>query len=190
MKILFATANKNKANEISRLLPSNIELLTLNDIELNEEIPETSDTIEGNALQKTRYIANRFAINCFADDTGLEVFSLGGEPGVHSARYAGEHRSDADNISLLLENLSSKTDRNARFKTVISLYLNNQFYEFTGIAEGEIIDQQRGESGFGYDPIFVPKGSNKTFAEMSMDEKNAISHRAKAFEKLIEFLNG
>lgn len=189
MKILFATSNKNKAKEVQQLLPASMTLLTLSDINLNEEIPETSDSIEGNALQKAQYIANKFSINCFADDTGLEVNALNGEPGVKSARYAGEQRSDDDNIDLLLKKLASKSDKTARFKTVISLFLNNEYYEFVGIVEGRIINEKRGNNGFGYDPIFVPNGSNKTFAEMSLEEKNANSHRAKAFGKLVEFLN-
>jgi len=154
MKILFATSNKNKAAEIRRMLPSNIELITLNDIELNEDIPETSLTIEGNAKQKADYITTHFNINCFADDTGLEINALNGEPGVYSARYAGEQRSDNDNIQLVLDKLSSKNDRSARFKTVIALTIDNQQHLFEGIVNGIIRTEKSGTNGFGYDAIF------------------------------------
>lgn len=189
MKILFATHNQHKANELKALLPTNLELITLNDINLKEEIPETADTIEGNAILKVNYIVNHFELNCFADDTGLEVDALNGAPGVHSARYAGESRNDEDNIQLLLEKLGSNANRTARFKTIIAMHLKGRLHLFEGIAEGKITHEKKGEMGFGYDPIFIPEGSTKTFAEMDMMEKNSMSHRGKAFKKLIEFLN-
>lgn len=188
MKLVFATGNKNKAAEIISMLPDNLEVLTLNDLDLTEDIPETSPTIEGNAKQKADYIKSNFKLDCFADDTGLEVYALNNEPGVKSARYAGEQRSDIDNMNLLLERLEGK-DRNARFKTVIALYFNGQYQEFEGIVEGKILTQKRGNNGFGYDPIFEPENCGRTFAEMSMEEKNQFSHRARAFKKLVDFLN-
>lgn len=188
MKILFATANQNKAAEIRRMLPSHIELITLSDIELNEDIPETSDTIEGNAKQKADYITNHFHLNCFADDTGLEIEALNGEPGVRSARYAGEERSDEANMQLVLDKLTSQDDRSARFKTVIALNVNDEQYLFEGIVNGTIRIEKTGTNGFGYDPIFEPENCGKTFAEMDMDEKNSYSHRARAVNKMIEFL--
>ena len=187
MKILFATSNTNKAKEISEMLPESFELITLKDINLNEEIPETSNTIEGNARQKANYIKDNFKIDCFADDTGLEVAALNNEPGVKSARYAGDHRSDQDNMNLLLNRLENK-GRNARFKTVIALYINQTYHEFEGIVEGQITLKKTGENGFGYDPIFEPENCGKTFAEMTMDEKNGFSHRGRAVNKMIEFL--
>ena len=189
MKILFATSNQNKAAEIRRLLPSNIELITLNDIELNEDIPETSLTIEGNAKQKADYITTHFNMNCFADDTGLEINALNGEPSVYSARYAGEQRSDNDNIQLVLDKLSSKNDRSARFKTVIALTIDNQQHLFEGIVNGIIRTEKSGTNGFGYDPIFEPENCGRTFAEMDMDEKNSYSHRARAFQKMINYFD-
>jgi XTP/dITP diphosphohydrolase len=188
MKILFATANQNKANEIQRVLPSEIEIITLKDIDLTEDIPETSDTIRGNAIQKANYIKTHFNINCFADDTGLEIEALGGEPGVYSARYAGEQRNDEDNMALVLEKLQDHEDRSARFKTVIALELNGVSHEFEGIVNGTILKEKRGTNGFGYDPIFEPEQCGKTFAEMTMDEKNQYSHRARATAKMVAFL--
>jgi len=188
MKILFATANQNKANEIQRVLPSEIEIITLKDIDLTEDIPETSDTIRGNAIQKANYIKTHFNINCFADDTGLEIEALGGEPGVYSARYAGEQRDDEDNMALVLEKLQDQKDRSARFKTVIALELNGVLHEFEGIVNGTILKEKRGTNGFGYDPIFEPEQCGKTFAEMTMDEKNQYSHRARATAKMVAFL--
>jgi XTP/dITP diphosphohydrolase len=188
MKILFATSNTNKAKEISEMLPESFELITLKDINLNEEIPETSNTIEGNARQKANYIKDNFKIDCFADDTGLEVAALNNEPGVKSARYAGDHRSDQDNMNLLLNRLENK-GRNARFKTVIALYINQTYHEFEGIVEGQITLKKTGENGFGYDPIFEPENCGKTFAEMDINEKNKYSHRARAFSKMLSFLN-
>ena len=188
MKILFATSNTNKAKEISEMLPESFELITLKDINLNEEIPETSNTIEGNARQKANYIKDNFKIDCFADDTGLEVAALNNEPGVKSARYAGDHRSDQDNMNLLLNRLENK-GRNARFKTVIALYINQTYHEFEGIVEGQITLKKTGGNGFGYDPIFEPENCGKTFAEMDINEKNKYSHRARAFSKMLSFLN-
>ncbi len=189
MKLVFATHNKNKAREIAALLPSEFEVLTLSDLDLTEEIPETSSTLEGNARQKAAFIHSLFKLNCFADDTGLEVNALNNEPGVFSARYAGSHRNDDDNMNLLLSKMMEVKNRSARFRTVISLILNNEYYEFEGIAEGEISSEKRGSMGFGYDPIFIPKGYRQTFAEMNLEEKNRISHRSKAFTKMIAFLS-
>lgn len=188
MKIVFATANVNKAKEISRLLPENFEILTLNDLDLQEEIPETAPTLEGNAHLKAQYMKEHFGVSCFADDTGLEIEALENRPGVRSARYAGEHRSDEDNIQLVLEQLQGKENRKARFRTVIALCLDDKTLEFEGIVEGQILHEKRGTEGFGYDPIFAPEGRNQSFAEMSMDEKNTISHRARAFAKMIDYL--
>lgn len=188
MKILFATSNQNKAKEIAALLPDSFELLTLNDIDITEEIPETQDTLEGNAKQKSEYILSNFKLDCFADDTGLEIPSLNNEPGVFSARYAGEQRNSEDNMQLVLDRLKGKTDRSARFRTVISLELNGEQHLFEGIVNGIIRTEKHGDGGFGYDPIFEPENCGKTFGEMEMDEKNRYSHRARAFEKMIAFL--
>ncbi|MCH2231485.1 MAG: non-canonical purine NTP diphosphatase [Crocinitomicaceae bacterium] len=188
MKILFATSNQNKANEIQKVLPDEIKIITLKDINLKEDIPETSPTIRGNALQKANYIKEHFNLNCFADDTGLEINALNGAPGVFSARYAGPQRSDEDNMNLVLEKLSTLEDRSARFKTVIVLQLDGETFEFEGIVEGKILEEKRGEYGFGYDPIFEPENCGKTFAEMEMYEKNDYSHRARATKKMISFL--
>ncbi len=189
MKILFATSNQNKAAEIRCMLPSNIELITLNDIAITEDIPETSLTIEGNAKQKADYITNHFQLNCFADDTGLEIEALNGEPGVRSARYAGEERSDEANMQMVIDKLSSLGNRSARFKTVIALNINNNQYLFEGIVNGTIRHAKSGTNGFGYDPIFEPENCGKTFAEMEMDEKNSYSHRARAIKKMITFMH-
>ncbi|MDG1428816.1 MAG: RdgB/HAM1 family non-canonical purine NTP pyrophosphatase [Crocinitomicaceae bacterium] len=188
MKLVFATSNKNKAAEIAKLLPTKYEVLSLNDIGHSEEIPETSATIEGNAQQKSNYIVNQYSMNCFADDTGLEVPSLNNEPGVRSARYAGSDRCDDKNLKLLLDKLSTKKDRSARFRTVISLELNGANYQFEGIVIGKILIEKKGAHGFGYDPIFEPENCGRSFAEMTMDEKNEYSHRARAFKKMIDFL--
>lgn len=189
MKLLFATSNPNKAKEISALLPEHFELLTLKDIELNEDIPETSPTIEGNAIQKADYIIDHFQLDCFADDTGLEIAALNSEPGVKSARYAGEHRSDDDNMAKVLNGLQNADNRSARFKTVICLNLDGKQHLFEGIVEGAIRHEKKGDHGFGYDPIFEPENCGRTFAEMTMDEKNSYSHRARAFTKMIDFLS-
>ena len=189
MKILFATSNKNKALEIQKLIPEGFEILTLNDIDLQEEIPETSITIEGNAIQKTNFIVENFGIDCFADDTGLEIEALKGEPGVYSARYAGEEKDSNKNMELVLKKMQGFSNRKARFKTVISLSLDNKSYLFEGIVEGNIRKDKIGNLGFGYDPIFEPENIGRTFAEMTIEEKNTISHRGRAFEKMIHFLN-
>jgi len=188
MKILFATSNQNKAKEIAALLPDSFELLTLLDLNLTEEIPETQDTLDGNAKQKSEYILTNFQLDCFADDTGLEIPSLNNEPGVKSARYAGEQRDSEANMQLVLDLLKDKEDRSARFRTVISLELNGAQHLFEGIVNGVIRTEKSGDGGFGYDPIFEPEACGKTFGEMSMDEKNRFSHRARAFKKMIEFL--
>lgn len=189
MQLVFASNNKNKILEIQSMLPENIKILSLEDIGCQEEIPETADTIEGNAILKANYVTEKYGYDCFADDTGLEVEILNNEPGVYSARYAGEQKNDTDNMNKLLENLSDKTNRNAQFKTVIALNLKGKQYLFTGIAKGEITLEKAGSQGFGYDPIFQPEGLDKTFAQLSMEEKAVMSHRGKATKLLINFLN-
>lgn len=189
MKLVFASNNQNKINEIKSMLPKSIELLSLKDIGCIEDIPETAETIEGNAILKANYITEKYNLPCFADDTGLEVEALNGEPGVYSARYAGESKNSDDNMNKLLDNLKDKSNRNAHFKTIIALNINNNQYLFEGIAKGEIITEKKGEKGFGYDPIFIPEGFSTTFAEMEMSEKAKLSHRGIATRKLIEFLN-
>ena len=189
MQLVFATNNINKLKEVQVLMPKHIELVTLNAIGCFEDIPETQNTIEGNAIQKATYIKEKYGYDCFADDTGLEVEALNGEPGVFSARYAGEQRSSEDNINKLLKELETKNNRKAQFKTVISLHLNNIKHTFTGICKGEITKTKHGEKGFGYDPIFKPEGYNQTFAEMDLSLKNTIGHRGKAVLQLIQFLN-
>lgn len=188
MELIFATSNENKARELQALLPDGIKLMTLKDVQMFEEIPETSETLEGNAILKADYVTKHAGLNCFADDTGLEVFELNMAPGVRSARYAGEHRSDNDNINLLLKNLKGSTSREAQFRTVIALNLNSNQYLFEGKVNGEIIDDKLGSNGFGYDPIFEPEKCGKTFAQMTLEEKNQFSHRARAFQKMISFL--
>jgi XTP/dITP diphosphohydrolase len=189
MKIVFATNNPNKILEIQSMLPNNIEIVSLESISCHEDIPETADTIEGNAIQKANYILNKYGYDSFADDTGLEVEALNNEPGVFSARYAGKQRNADDNMNKLLSNLENKSSRKAQFKTVICLNLNGKQHLFTGIAKGEITLQKTGNGGFGYDPIFRPDGFDKTFAEISLEIKNQISHRGKATAELIYFLN-
>ena len=189
MKLVFATHNKNKLIEVKALLPHYIELLSLDDIGCTEEIPETADTIEGNAILKAEHVRHRYGYDCFADDTGLEVDALGGEPGVFSARYAGEGKNDQANLTKLLDKLEGKKNRKAQFKTAIALNLNDNQNLFTGICKGEIIAEKRGDQGFGYDPVFVPQGFTKTFAEMSLNEKSEISHRGIAFKELITYLS-
>ncbi len=188
LKLVFATNNANKIREIKNLLPPQIELLSLNDIGCEEDIPETADTIEGNALQKVLYVKQNYGYDCFADDTGLEVEALHGEPGVYSARYAGEAKDNEANMQKLLNNLKGEPNRKARFKTVIALILENNQYTFPGICEGEIITEKKGVQGFGYDPVFQPEGFRQTFAEMSLEEKSKISHRARATRELTDFL--
>ena len=189
MRLVFATHNKNKLEEIKNMLPDYIELLSLTEIGCHEDIAETADTIDGNAILKAKYVTEKYGYNCFADDTGLEVESLNGEPGAYSARYAGEEKNNDANIEKLLKNLKEKHNRSARFKTVIALSLNDHESLFTGICKGEITEEKRGEKGFGYDPIFLPEGKNKTFAEMNSHEKNEISHRARAFKQLVSYLS-
>ncbi|WP_242086614.1 non-canonical purine NTP diphosphatase [Aestuariivivens sediminis] len=189
MTLVFATNNSNKIKEIQALLPSHIKLLSLKDIGCFEELPETQNSIEGNARQKANYIKSHYDYDCFADDTGLEVEALDGAPGVHSARYAGEHCDDHDNVNKLLMDLQDCNHRNAQFKTVIALHVNNDLLLFTGICRGQITRNKRGENGFGYDPIFIPNGFKETFAEMNLKVKNRISHRGKAMHELIAYLN-
>ncbi len=188
MKLVFATHNQNKFIEIKSLLPGHIELLSLDDIGCKEDIPETAETIDENAILKAEYVRTHYGMDCFADDTGLEVESLNGAPGVHSARYAGEEKSNEANIQKLLEELKNKKNRNARFKTVIALNLKENQNLFTGICVGSILNEKRGAKGFGYDPIFLPNGFEKSFAEMDLSEKSEISHRGIAFRKLIDYL--
>ncbi|MCK8143058.1 non-canonical purine NTP diphosphatase [Flavobacterium sp. I-SCBP12n] len=190
MQIVFASSNKNKIIEIQSMLPESIQILSLEDIGCLEEIPETADTIMGNAILKADYVTKKYGYDCFADDTGLEVSALNGEPGVYSARYSGEQRSSEDNMNKLLDNLSDKNNRKAQFKTVIALNINGKQQLFTGIAEGEITLEKTGNKGFGYDPIFRPLGYTETFAELSLEIKNEISHRGKATQDLIKFLIG
>lgn len=189
MKICFATNNAKKIEEVKAALGSDFEIVSLKDIGCHEELPETGDTLDHNAFQKARFVKENYGVDCFADDTGLEVDSLNGEPGVYSGRYAGEPRSDERNIELLLKNLEGKEDRKARFRTVIALILEGKEYAFEGIATGEIIKEKIGGSGFGYDPIFKPDDYSRTFAELTIEEKNQISHRGKAVKALIEFLS-
>ena len=188
-KLCFATNNAHKLEEIQSILGDSFELLSLKDINCTEALPETGNTLEANSLQKAQYLYDHYQVNCFADDSGLEVESLGGEPGVDSAHYAGEQRSHFDNINLLLENLANKTNRSAQFRTVITLIQNGEISQFEGSIKGQITTDLRGSAGFGYDPIFVPEGYTTTFAEMSLTEKGKISHRAKAFGKLVAFLS-
>ena len=188
MKIVFASNNKNKLLEIRHQLPQDIELLSLEDIGCTEDIPETADTIEGNAILKADYVTSKFGYDCFADDTGLEVDVLDGAPGVYSARYAGEQKNAEDNISKLLDELKGHHNRQARFKTVIALNLDGQQHLFTGIVNGAITDERHGNGGFGYDPVFRPEGLDATFAQISLDEKARLSHRAKAVAQLLAFL--
>ncbi len=188
MKLVFATSNQNKANEIQSLIPNVLQILSLLDIQCTEEIPETQSTIEGNASQKAFYVYEKYHQNCFADDTGLEVESLNGKPGVLSARYAGESRDANENMDKVLQELSLKENRKARFKTVISLVISGKEHQFEGVVDGVILSEKRGDSGFGYDPIFLPDGYDLSFAEMDLSTKNKISHRAKAVNKLVEYL--
>lgn len=188
MQIVFATNNTHKIIEVQALLPDNIQIISLESIDCSEDIPETADTIEGNAIQKANYITEKYGYNCFADDTGLEVEALNGEPGVYSARYAGAQRNADDNMNLLLEKLQNQTNRTAQFKTVIALNLNGKQHLFTGIAAGEITLEKIGNQGFGYDPIFQPEGFSETFAQLSLAQKGQISHRGKATQALITFL--
>lgn len=189
MKLVFATNNLNKLKEVQSLIPEHITLLSLKDIGCFEDVPETQNTIQGNAIQKAAYIKAHYDYDCFADDTGLEVEALNGEPGVFSARYAGEQRDANDNMNKLLAELSSKNNRKAQFKTVIALQINGKTKTFTGICKGEITTTKHGKKGFGYDPIFKPNNFSETFAEMSLELKNKIGHRGKAVSLLVDFLN-
>lgn len=188
MKLCFATNNQNKLSEIQDLLGHQFELVGLKDIGCVEELAEDQETLEGNSLQKAQYVHDQYGVNCFADDTGLEVSALNGEPGVYSARYAGDQRNNADNMALVMNKLEAKANRRARFRTVITFIIESQQQQFVGVIEGEITKEQRGSEGFGYDPIFIPEGFDKTFAEMSQSEKNEISHRGQAVRKLVEYL--
>ena len=192
MKIVFATNNKNKLAEIRDMLGDKIEVMSLADINCHEDIPETADTLEGNALQKARYVFDKYGMSCFADDTGLEVDALGGEPGVYSARSAGGEGHDSEaNMAKLMQKLGDNDNRKARFRTVIALITDSGddgVKLFEGVAEGDIIREKRGGEGFGYDPIFRPEGYDKTFAELGHEIKNKISHRARAVQKLVEYL--
>lgn len=188
MKICFATNNLNKLREIEDKLGKAYDIISLSYLGHTGELPETHDTLEGNSLEKAQFIYNKYEVNCFADDTGLLVEALNGEPGVLSARYAGSSKSADDNMNLLLKNLDGESNRKAKFVTVISLILEGEIFQFTGEVHGHIATEKAGEKGFGYDPIFIPEGWRKTFAELDLGEKNKISHRGKAVSKLVEFL--
>lgn len=189
MKIIFATNNQNKVEEVKTLLPSNISIISLREAGIDADIPEPHETLDENAAEKARTIRTMTGENCFSEDTGLEVQVLNGEPGVKSARYAGEGKTSQQNMEKLLARLGQQEDRRARFRTVICLILAEREYHFEGICEGVITHEPKGDQGFGYDPIFIPDGAEKTFAEMGMAEKNKFSHRKKAVAKLVEFLN-
>jgi len=188
MKLVFATNNPNKLSELQALVPEGIEILSLKEINCNEELPETNPTLEGNALQKAQYVYQNYGFNCFADDTGLEIEALGGAPGVYSARYAGEDCKAEDNMQKVLTKLENEDNRNAKFRTVIALIIKGEENLFEGECSGNITKTKSGAEGFGYDPIFTPEGYELTFAEMSKQEKGAISHRGKAVEKLVDYL--
>jgi XTP/dITP diphosphohydrolase len=189
MKLVFATNNPNKLSELQALVLEGIEILSLKEINCNEELPETNPTLEGNALQKAKYVYDNYGFNCFADDTGLEIAALGGEPGVYSARYAGEDCKAEDNMHKVLTKLENEDNRNAKFRTVIALIIKGEENLFEGECSGKITKTKSGIEGFGYDPIFNPEGYKITFAEMTKNEKGTISHRGKAVEKLVEFLS-
>ncbi len=188
MKLVFATNNRHKLDEMRAILGGKVELLSLADIGCVDDIPETADTLEGNALIKARHIYGKYSLPCFADDTGLEVDALGGAPGVYSARYAGENNDSEANMQKLLENLTEKTDRRAQFRTVIALIIDGEERLFDGIVRGVIATERKGGAGFGYDPLFVPEGYDVSFAQMSSEEKNAISHRSRAASALNDYL--
>ncbi len=190
MTLCFATHNEHKVKEVQAILGDAFCLLGLKEIGCVEELREDKDTLEGNSLQKAEYVFHKFGTSCFADDTGLEVEAIKNEPGVFSARYAGEQRNAEDNMNLLLSNLEGKDNRKARFRTIITLITPEGIRQFEGEVHGKIIDEKRGSQGFGYDPIFLPDGFSKTLAEMSLDEKSVISHRARAFKKLVAYLKG
>ena len=188
MELVFATNNAHKLEEVQQMVGDKFILKSLNDIGCKDDIPETGVTFEENAKQKTDCLVSKYNVNCFGDDSGLEINALDGEPGVYSARYSGS-RDMEKNIDLVLEKLEGKADRSARFKTIISLFVNGEQHFFEGTVEGHIINERTGTEGFGYDPIFIPNGYEKTFAEMSLEEKNKISHRSQAVAKLVDFLN-
>lgn len=189
-KLVFATNNAHKLSEIRAIFGDKLQILSLADIDCHDDIPETADTLEGNALIKARWVKERYGFDCFADDTGLEVTALNGGPGVHTARYAYPDRHDPEaNTQKLLAELHDKADRTAQFRTVIALILNGEEHLFEGIVRGEIATEKRGTEGFGYDPVFIPENMGKTFAELGTDVKNTISHRARAVAKLVEFLS-
>lgn len=188
MDLVFATNNQHKLKELQAILGNEFRLLSLKDIGCDEDIPEEQPTLEGNASQKSFYIFDKYGYNCFADDTGLEIEALNGEPGVYSARYAGEEKSAEANMKKVLEKMAKINQRNARFRTVISLIINGEEKLFEGIVNGEILKEKRGNSGFGYDPVFLPEGKKLSFAEMDLAEKNKISHRGRAVQKLVEYL--
>lgn len=190
MKICFATNNPKKIEEVKAAFGDQFQIVSLQEIGCLEELPETGETLDHNAFQKARFVKEKYGVDCFADDTGLEVGALGGEPGIYSGRYAGEPRSDQRNMDKLLGSLEAKADRTARFKTVIALILGNEEHSFEGIVEGKILKKRQGDGGFGYDPIFMPEGFDGSFAEMSMIQKNEISHRGRAVKKLTKFLKG
>jgi len=187
-KLVFATNNDHKLRELKEILSSEFELLSLNDIGCTDDIPETGTTLEVNAAQKSFYIWDKYGINCFADDTGLEIEALGNEPGVYSARYAGEGRNATDNMLKVLGKLKNEINRKARFRCVISLIINGEEKQFEGIVDGKILDEKHGVAGFGYDPIFMPDGFSQSFAEMAAEEKNQVSHRGRAVKKLVDYL--
>lgn len=189
MKLVFATNNQHKLDEVRKVVTGDFEIVSLSEIDCHDDIPETADTLEGNALQKARYIKEHFGYDCFADDTGLEVEALNNAPGIYSARYAGPGHDSEANMNKLLQEMKDKENRKAQFRTAIALILNGKEYLFEGIVRGSIITEKRGNSGFGYDPIFVPENYTETFAELGNDIKNQISHRAEAVKKLIEFLS-
>lgn len=188
MELIFATQNQHKSTEIQELLPVSIKVKTLSEIGCTVDIPETAKTLEGNAVLKSKFVVENFQVNCFADDTGLEIAALNGEPGVFSARYAGADKNSDDNIDLVLKKMEGVSDRTAQFRTVISLIINKEEKQFEGIAIGEITLEKSGKSGFGYDPIFKPTGYSLTFSEMTLEEKNRISHRGIAVRKLVDYL--
>jgi XTP/dITP diphosphohydrolase len=188
MRLIFATHNKHKAAEIQKMVSDPFEIITLTDLDIFDEIPETGTTLQGNALIKARFVHQKLGYNCFADDTGLEVVALHGEPGVYSARYAGEAKSDEANMNKLLQALEGKESRSARFVTSICLFLHDEMFVFEGELKGKIVEEKAGSNGFGYDPVFMPDGYDITLAQMDMFTKNHISHRGKAFQKMAEFL--
>ena len=188
MKLVFATNNKHKLQEVRDIVGNRVEVLSLSDIDCYDDIPETADTLQGNALIKAKHIYDKYGMNCFADDTGLEVEALGGEPGVYSARYAGEECNSEANMLKLLQNLTGKNNRNAQFRTVIALIIDGEEKLFNGIVKGKILNEKRGDSGFGYDPIFIPEGYTESFAQMSGEMKNSISHRYRATKQLSDYL--